>query len=743
MRRILLAAPMTLDMLEFERDVLVEEILERTKLLFASVDANLNKFGIVDSADPADAVASDLRPFVVTVNSADPGTIDVRGGTVVFSSGEILLLNEISTRIPVVGGIGTKSVVYLYFDEQELYPKLTRHDTLPNTRLDYLDSAADYIRVSTLTDFASLSSAELERVIPLAQVTVQAVASGAGTISELFVDMSRDNLATNRPWFSAVDIEHRSYTGSGVVTSNNPHGLSLNDISATGEATLFQLHLDHGMIVSKDKDVPKVPGKLCSEEILPGAIEVDTTGSVTGVMGAYYFFTGKFPTQIIRCSDPDNFYDYAPVHVTRKNLVFLLPDDEYVPGNSILIDYMTTSAAEPPTETPLTRLTFGSIDSRETVIADGRTVSTIFNTEYTFEDAGPIPQDYTVYLDGDGDFQRYPHTVLCYKKLTAIGSTLQQFDTSLAGPGRVKVALSNAIASATLSVEIQITGTDAEGTIITETVSFGSSWADNAAGNCVESSDQFVVTENTFETLTNFIVVTNTDSGPDASIAMYGDVTPLRTEALADILPIVKVTWDGLQVCDIEDIRPINTTMHLPRVTKHAAAGAPLSETTLIYWPGYMFNFWVEDFDKPKFITTRWTDDSTAVTLSPSESEMQRIFEGSDIGDRYISKPVAVRPHTSGPTALRILPIEPDRDFNMWVRFFDGSGAWSDWSNISALLGPNYTIDLTTAASPLVKWQVQIEGQCKGFFAVYVTDGAGASPIMVFDVGTFDNGAFE
>lgn len=743
MRRIIIPAPATFDLLEFERDVFIEEILKRTRLLMGQIDPFLNRFGIVDSLDPTTALGGDTRPFVVRVNATDPTTVDVLGGTAVFQSGEIIVLEDGGSRLEVPGGVGTKSVVYLNFDELETDPVLTRFDTLGNSRVDFLAVDAEYIRITTRVAYDALSFEEREKTIPLAQITVQEIASGGGaTTTALVVDMDDAALSVNRPWFSVVDMEHRSFQGSGAQSAQNPHGLSFNDISASADFSLFQMHLDHGMIVSKDENLAKVPGKVCREEILAGAISVDTTGAVTGVLNAIFFQTDRFPTTILRATDPNLLLDYAPVRLTRSNVVFLLPTDQYAANTNIIIFYATTDACEPPTDLPLTSLIFKASGNREAIITAGAVLDDVTNVEHTFEDAGPTPQKFIIYLDEDGAFQRFPQTCFCFKKLTVLGFTLQSFDQELRGLARLKVALTNAITGATLDVQVQITGKDATGATITETVQFDSTWSGVSVGKCEEDDSQYVFTTNFFSELTNFIVTTNVDSGPDAALTIFGDINPRDTEELADVLPVVEITWDGLQVCAIEDIRPINTTMHLPKITKHAAAGIPLSETTLMFRPGYMFNFWVEDFDRPKFIATEFTDTTTSPLLPPLATDMRKIFEGLDRTDRYVGKPIAVRPHTSLPVAIRFVPIEPDRDFTMWARYFDGTGAWVDWVPLSGFFLPQFTIDLALATSPIVKWQVIVQGECKGLITVYITDGPGIPAAFVFDVGVWDNGTF-
>lgn len=743
MRRILIPSRITLDLLDYERAVFIEEILKRTELMFGSVDPEVNAYGIVDKADPSTALSSDLRPFVVSVNTTDPSTVDVRGGTAVFQSGEIIVLDNGATRLAVPGGIGTKSYVYLNFSELETNARLTRYETLGNTKVTYLANEADYIKITTKNDYDALTADERALTILLAVVTVQeVVASGGGTTSQLVVDMTRSALTVNRPWFSAADIQHRSYLGTGVRSETNPHAMSLNDLSATSGFSLFQMHLDHGMVVSKDQSIAKLPGKLCVEKILAGAITQDSSGAVTGIIDAWTFNTSRFPTLVLRATDPTNTLDYAPLQVPRQNALFLLPDDQYVAGTDITVTYLTSDAAEPPTGVPLTSLTFKQPTAREALIAGGVALSSISNPTLTFENCGPIPSKYTVFMNSDAVVDYYPQTVVCNKKLTDIGFALQSFDFQSKGLSRLRVGLSNAVAGPSLLVRIQITGTDSAGTTISETVEFNSSWLGALVGSCAEEPNQFVYTTNYFATLTNYIVTVNTASGPLAAVTMWADLDPVGTSTLSDLLPISEIVWNGLQVCLLEDIRPINTTMHLPRVTKHAAGAKALAEETLVYRPGYLFSFWVEDFDQPKFITTEVTNTSAGTGLAPTKTKTRKTFDGLDKFDVYVSRPVAVEPHVSTPVALRFIPIEPNLQFNMLARYFDGSGAWSSWTPLGTFASPAFTIDLGSAVGPIIKWQVMVAGQCKGLVVVYVTDGPGLAASVVFDVGVFDDGAY-
>lgn len=739
MRRLLFPAPVTFDLLEYERDVYIDETLKRSVLE--------NHFGIVDLLPPNTAVPGSLRPLSVSVNPADSVTLNVTPGTAMFKSGEIIVIeNEIVGIALADGSPNAKNVIFLRFDENETNNVLTRFDTLVPSTVSYLPDE-DYVQILNLLDYNALPVEERDLTIPLAIVTPYTVAaSGGGTTTAIAIDHSRRSFSFNRPWFTPVDIEHRSQLGSGVQTPRNPHALSLNDVSATAGLTIFNLLLDHGMIVAKEKNYAGVPGKLCEEVVPNAALELDALGTITGYINARFLRLSRFPYLVMRATDAaTQTLDFAPVHIPSQNLVFFLNNDELI-GQDIFLRYISISAAEPPTDASPTIFNIRQPESQEAAIASGNAINAFSTTSLSFEDAGPIPSEFLIYVDGSGDIRRYPETCFCIRRLDTLGVSLQELDIELPGPSRLKFGLTGAIPGPGLNISIEVTGVEVtSGATVTETVVFDSTWQDSSIPTCSENPNQFVYTANRYSEIINFAVVNRLNDGPLSRLIIYADADPIQTVDLSDILPVSEVVWTGLSMCSITDVRPINTDLKIPTLESIEAGARALAETTLEAYPTdpkFILGYWAEDFDRPKYIGTDVSDTTILSGLEPQDTIIKKTSRGISDGDVYISKPIAVRPHTSNPRSLRFIPIEPGASLEILVRYFDEtSAAWSNW--ISVMLNPDFAIDLVAAgAGPLVKWQMRVTGKVRGMVVVYLTDGPGIPPSFVFDVGAFDEGVF-
>jgi len=868
MRRILYPAPVTFDLLGFERTVYIDEILERTKLMIGTFDSNLTKYGIVDSEDPDTAYAGGTRPLSVSVNTSDTSTVDIYPGTAVFKSGEIIYITSSVTQVSLANGAANgRNIVYLEFGEEEQDTVITRYLTPTSSKVNYYTDISDYVKVLDVDDYEALDPAEKDLTIPLALVTVQVVSSGGGTTTQLEVDMERTTASYNRPWFSVVDSEHRSYIGTGVETDTNVHGLSFNDISATESQTLFQLILDYGMIVAKERGLAGVPGTICEETIPYASIyEDDSSGTITGIAFSHYFTLSRFPRLVVRLTDEETeTKDYGPVTIPGKNLVFIIPNDEYEgvtiasitvpPGGgtyptgfiggetlnlvvdsvsftttfdladqtltavinrinsyanvagvgviatnvgselcltsnttgagsevtisggtgavtlgltvpplssltsigysgNVIVKYSAIEALEPPSG--LNNITYPVVQpsTKETAVADGIVLSSFSSTALSFEDAGQLPATYHAYVDGDGVIQRYPQTIYCLRKLVDIGYTLQTFDTTMKGNAKLRVGLTGAADGATLSIKLEITGKNESGSTITEEIVFGDAWSDSVVPTCSENSDQWQTTENIFSEVTSWILTERLNDGSLSAVTIQALVDPVTTEELADVLPVAYLQWDGLQICDILDERPINSSLKIKTLSPSSGAAHGTSETACLMWdrttplsaPNYLFHFWAEDFDRPGYIATEVSDTTTGEGLAPAETLITKVHAGLGPGDVYVSKPVVVAPNTATPNALRFIPIEPGTTFTLKVRYYTYSGGWQNWIDMGAFVDPLYTIDLTgVAAGDIVKWQMYVTGEVSGMIIAYLADATLAdswAASFIWDVGAFGNGTY-
>jgi hypothetical protein len=734
-------AALSLEDLEFWRDGLIAELLHRLQLTFASIDPTRSGYGIVDATDPVTADTTSGRPLVVSVNVSDPTTVDVNAGIAICPNGERIIINALHAKIPLANLAGNaQNVVYLYFDEEDSQETgLTHADTLVSLRIGRLHDERGYIRVVTLSDYAVFSADKIARSVPLAVVSIAVTSTG----NVLSVDMGNSVLSNNRPWFTAVDLKHRLQLGTGTPTATNPHGTSLSDLSATDGKTLFQLMLDHGMIVGKDLDIAKVPGFVCEEIVLPTAIFTDTTGAFTGVMGARFFRLSRFPVVLLDATNAAKTLDYAVARIPRTNICFFNPGEPW-DGAAIHLAYTAVSAAEPPVTPNSISLTLKQPESTEEgMIAGGVAISTVNQPTLSFADAGQVPAVYVAYIDSAGKVDKYPQVIVCQKRLAEVGGALQAGTIPMVGRARIRVALTKAVAGPTLSVTIQLTG-KVNGATVTENVTFNSSWVETAYPYCGEVPTMHQTTSTVFDEFTSWLVLSRTNDGPLSEVLIWAMVDPVTTPELADILPVADVQWDALKACIVEDIRPIDTKLSIPRSSKFSDGARSLAQLTpVLNGSGFLFNHWLEDFNAPYMIGRAYYELSPTVEPGVQSTDIRKIGDGLDRRSLYVGRPVPVKPHSVSPVAIRFIPIEPSRDFTFRVRVMIGTTTWSRWFTLSDLTAPLYTLQLgALGAAPLRKWQMVVHGAVRAMVVVYLTSAADPGIGLVYDSGAYDEGSY-
>jgi hypothetical protein len=831
MRRVLYTTAISLERKEYERDVFIDELLNRLNIVNGSayINTDLGPFaqgvvrtggswGIVSNFKPTKADNLASLPFSLYVDGSTLSSLIVNPGVAVFKTGEIIqITNQVSGVIPASGQAGDISVIYLQFDELETDTVLSRYNAYADTTVKYLADPASYIKSLALSQWNTLSPIELEDKIPIGVVSILSDGS-------FVVDQTTASLATNRPWFSPVDIEHRSHIGSGVVTETNIHGLSLNDLSV-GNNTLLTLLCDTGMVVAKDNDIAKVPGFLCTEVIKKESVNTDTNGSITGIVGAYYFYVSKYPTQLVRVtisnagvpfeSDPniygqynsDNTADIAGSLVPNRNIVVLLPSDQFIITDNTLpipvstpqdlrVQYLATQALSPDNTSPTISgaLTFKDkanlVD--ETIVAGGLAIGSP-STSMTLGDCGQFPQKYTCFMLGDGNLYKTPQVVFCYSKLLTMGLVAQGITINQLYTAPVKVGLTQAGLGAsqtpapTMKVTVQIKGVDANDSPLTSVLTFYGNSPGSSDQNWLQDIDvQTDVTELNimnsrlyrtftdqpdgtgnvlmFKKVTSVQLLENTDTNTDAAIMLWADINPVAGVYVAgsnlqvgSMLPVLSFVWDGIQVKKDDptnpkagqplmyDMRPVNTTFHLPRASRYGSGlKAMFYDTPAQYvkkindqnapWKAsvtttpFPHQCILEDFDRPKFITnflgdhTRGSVKTSGVFYpEPSffpnnypvnvdsnyffrKSKTSKLGEGLVKGDVYISRPIPFKPYNANsnnnkPLFTRFVPIgegPPDKvfgttllesGFSLWARVqvWDKVGKvwyWSTWNQV-------------------------------------------------------------
>lgn len=578
-------APPSIRDLEFVFDrVFAGEQRTRLQLLMGQYRDEGPAYGIVDQRNPASAASSDsTRPLVVRPNAGNPLTADVLPGIAVTKSGNVVVLTEPLFGLDVAQDQSVVLVEYSVTDD-EATNVVTDYNTVEAVRRVVSDPTA-LVRVVSLSDYNDPSIFSAQR---LNDVVVLAVVIRDDD-EELTIDMSNAVNRYVRPWFSAIDQEHRSWVGTGA--EEVPHRLSYNDLGG-GDLTLYQQALQHGVVLSRDMDVPGCPGKLCSELVDHARVYTDdNSGTVTGVPSQRYVRLTSYPTRILgaRGNTLSGQNVVPDTSVTAQSLAV-----ELIPGTNILklgrrsninegydtaygftVYYTSSDAVRPPAlpyEIMLVAgdvIQFGSPDStREGYVTGGKIYSELPATTYAVGTNGPIPKNYRLWLDASRQFVQGPQIVVCGKLLAAplgVGIAIQNPEFPMYGPARIRAALWNAGTGSTMTVRVELSGKNTSGEVITETLVFSGTsgspnpiaWNQNVGADG-EPTNAFQISTNVFAKLDTWkIKQAPIAAGSDAVIQLWAEIGPTVTPAIDDAMPVCSFIWNGQSVVRIRDERQI------------------------------------------------------------------------------------------------------------------------------------------------------------------------------------------
>jgi hypothetical protein len=418
-------APLATDDLEFQQTSNGQEIQERTRLEIGAVQNNLGRFGIVDDTDPQDISTTDIdRPLNVSVSVDNLLRIDITPGTGVTACGNwVKLLNRITSFELASTAVGAVNVVFIeYFTEDGAERRVNKFNidvAVRNQRPADNDTVIKVDILGNFNDAAQYSPDRMKDIVILSYVTVNQLADLS---LDLAIDLGGNNFPANRPWFSPVDIEHRNKVGTADATDTNPHGTSLNDLAA-GRLTLYQQAVQHGMVLSKDSDVPRYPGIKTEDEIEAASFQLDGTGVVTrrstqfGGTNSWWATLKHFPLTVGSAYATGNPARQVSVDFVPDTNILVIPSNEPIPTEGVTIEYMFAQAGEGPVDPATNDLVFKQPADSELIIADGIAVSSIPTPVISFDGSGPIPRDFRVLLDSEGDListpQIFPSHALC------------------------------------------------------------------------------------------------------------------------------------------------------------------------------------------------------------------------------------------------------------------------------------------------------------------------------------------
>lgn len=616
---------LNIDDLTFNDQENERAILERTTVVFGKGALTDPRFGVVDVINPRNMVSEETtRPLLVYMSSIDPLNINITAGMAVTANGAIVHNPNLLEDFPLAR-IVPNDINIVFIENQIIDSDPTRRTRYNVNQKTRRVQDPTVIRVDLLTNFQNpvlYPPQRRDNIVVLAVVTVVETTSGL----ELQFDYSNTSYEWNRPWYSPVDIEHRSKLGGGLVTDTNTHGLTFNDL-ASGNLTLYDQMLPYGMIQARDDDVKGVPGTFCTETIEPTRILVDGTGitakSRWGGIGASYILLANYPLYITA------FYlqshkgqAIAWDHIPGTKLV-VLPTPETFTSTAV-IHYNQVFAVAPPVQILSNVLSFGQPnETSELIVTGGIALSAINNQFIDFDGSGPVPRNYTVYVNSDGTLLRTPQPIQTPLLLDDIGLALYPLSASIFGPAKIAIGLAGATPVSSMQVSVRLFGKDIDGNAIQEDITFsGTSWTSVSLPG-VENANQYILSANIYRIITDIQVLSRSNDGPNSKIQLWAELETGTTKALNRLAKAAYVVWDGLAIADLKDARQITQNLPQPLHKYAAAANTVVSLGTLVY---------SDDFAIPKLRdTTEGRQTASAATFAITVNDYTRIQAGDQV----------------------------------------------------------------------------------------------------------------
>lgn len=616
---------------------------------------------MVSSVDPASHSEGDA--LFCSANQSKPTRFDVSPGIAVFRDGSVREYTAgVFSQALAVPSVDIDHVVFAeYFTVDSTDRALTATGASVAVRQVY-PADAQAIRSVTLTDWNAFDEERLSRCVPLA---VCRLSVGSDGTTALTIDSGRKVYAWNRPWFSVEDGKHRSLIGSGTPTVNNPHGIALADLSV-GEMSLLRMLNFGAGIISKDVDVPNVPGILCKETVTPNRILSDETGSITGHIDALYVKLEDIPVHLGRCysannASPPNRLDLPVSSIAGTNILILHATP---PANFNLLVYYTRAAGLKPIHSAPDILDVEQLDSeREICVSGGITVPALPET-IDLRKYRPFPMVLRAFVDRTGSGFALPQPVVCHTSLEGVGATSQSLSAvTLYGPSYIAVTLTGANSGNDLNVTLALTLIDKLGATVTRSVVFNQNWRDALAPDAVKALNK--ETAGTYQTLVietiaydvvSWQITARQNDGPQSAIGIFAYPVMSLNQDLQELCCLGHVLWDGLRIKGVRDRRRVShrfsrrERISLPQLAASLALGGvgasrkTTNSSVDIFESHPSSEVWVEDFEDPRYHglfldrqfdagvnLLRWTIPNTALLRADFELEPDRWAEG--LGD--------------------------------------------------------------------------------------------------------------
>lgn len=543
------------------------------------ITSNGTNYGVVAASDPTVQTTGE-NPLWVAIGSSNT-KVKVYTGSAVTLSGDVVTLDtETEVGLAVVSE-GSINVVFLYL-ECVTNPKrvLGSNGVMAPTGSHY------ETKLTVLSKAAYLALASDVRKSGCALALVTYYADGSE------VTYTDSSLAWLRPWFSSVDIAHRSLIGSGTATTTNPHATTIGDIVDSSGMSIYRQMTRSGMIWSPDSSTAGIPGYLCTATYAASDFLVDSTGEVTkgsiyGGSGVYYLKLNSYVTFISRVMDLTALSSSTSTEGDYQYIVDLIPGSRILvfvtdsaPTVGVKIHYHHTPTLEITSETSGS-LTFSGIDSSEEVITEGLALTDVTSSTVFVRKYNGIPCKIQAVIKKSGKVVLDP-AVLEANVSPATATTLTTVSAEFTNPCYIGIGATKLGTSDTQVLTVTLIGTDVDGNALTETISLTpDTWSDTV--DVIASADplnQILWSTSPFASLTSYQVTTNTSNDASGYFQVYTKLDPAR----AHVATIATFFWNKREMKDIRDARRILPVVRdgLYGVTSVTSLGELITASNLV-----------------------------------------------------------------------------------------------------------------------------------------------------------------
>jgi hypothetical protein len=531
-----------------------------------------------------------------------------------------------------------------------------------------------------------------------------------------------------RPWFSAVDVEHRSAVGSGTVSSTNPHGVGLSDLTV-GSMTLYDQLTNSGMILSKAMSVPGVPGYICFDQFDATTIKTDIDGTVTSKSwfshpGCRYIELSVIPNTVCSVRTTGNqLQEWAVDWIKGTKICVIVADS--VP--TALDAYFITTDTGRINNVTSTSISFTGVKGKDIVVTGGVGKTNLLRTIVPLKKYGTIPKRVAFIAGPNGQIYSDPTVLLTSTLINSVIGKVIAVETIVPAPGRVGIGLTDGMKSSQTSFcAVQVIGVDADGNEIQEVLSFDSSnWNDTSIPAVVENLSQIHFTEKTFSSVVS-VQVLNTDSYPCVDVGNASMIVYLKQEAVySKFATLANAFWDGTELIDLRDARRVLTTVREGTYgygPMHQAAELIPGIDDVLGKGRRAQLIFVEDFSQPAWMsadTVEW-DGLGFIDYDVIPSSL---VDSKSVTSCYRSRQVPLKVDPASWTKICVVLFDSDPNINVYgtVRAtFQKDGYYGEACLHPQVGDSTRSVFIGFAQTNWASVSITVTGKCRGFACYFV-----------------------